>query len=139
MEPLQQGWLFKKSGGKDGFDIGNLQNKWDRRWFLLNQDGTLSYHKTEKDAAPAGSLDCCNSTLTTLTNPDSNGNGNLFTIKTKDRLITMRAASDDELSSWVKGDAVAGVQLSHLATSFLAPTHVPDSGFEPCGSSETGC
>lgn len=127
MQPLQQGWLFKKSGGKDGVTLGNLQDKWNRRWFSLDRAGTLSYYKHEEDATsstPAGSLDCRGGALGRF---DSDIDEHVFTIKTRGRLLTMRASSDDVLASWAEGDPVA-------CTHDASPLHYC-SHQVPCGCS----
>ena len=45
MQAAHSGWLEKHSGGKsDGkFRLGNTLGKWDRRYFVLDEGGTLSY------------------------------------------------------------------------------------------------
>ena len=97
------GWLDKKSSGKDAtLSLGNFQDKWDRRWFVLSGDGTLSYYRREEDAAlgvaAAGSLMCRGGALGRF---DDESDELIFTLSTRGRVLTARAASDDELSSWM--------------------------------------
>ena len=58
-----EGWLDKKSGGKDGQMKAKLLQKWDRRYFVLAMCGTtLTYYKTDESyrrkEEPAGVVDC---------------------------------------------------------------------------------
>eukprot|EP00966_Prymnesium_polylepis_P209920 4861766-Prymnesium_polylepis.1 len=98
-----QNWLDKKSGGKEKtISIGNLQDKWDRRWFVLTSDGTLRYYRKQEDfaagVAPAGTLSCRGGAIG---RHDDDSDDAVFTISTRGRVLTARAASDDDVTSWI--------------------------------------
>ena len=96
--------MDKKSGGKDKtLSLGNMQDKWDRRWFVLSANGTLTYYKKEEDiasgVAAAGSLDCRGGSFGRF---DDTNEEPIFTMSTRGRVLTMRAASDAEVASWAQ-------------------------------------
>ena len=41
---LQDGWLFKQSGGKSTKSFGNALGKWDKRWFVLREAARMLYY-----------------------------------------------------------------------------------------------
>ena len=87
------GWLEKHSGGKEGggklFSMDNSLGKWDKRFFVLTEDGMLSYYKSPKDKAPAGSLDTNGGVI--------HQDGLILEVITAERTLKLRAASEDDL------------------------------------------
>ena len=92
-----EGWLEKKSGGKEGVAKAKLFQKWDRRYFVLGTQATLIvYYKSDeafrKREAPLGSVSL------------NGGSGFVkevkkdvtrFTILTKERELKLRTPSAD--------------------------------------------
>ena len=49
---LQDGWLFKQSGGKSTKSFGNALGKWDKRWFVLRGGSTMLYYYKVRAGSP---------------------------------------------------------------------------------------
>ena len=99
MSVTMQGWLDKKSGGKEGSSKSSWLEKWDKRYFVLV--GTqLSYYKHEEDhrkaKEPAGSIECAGAELFLK---EVKGQAFRFTIQAKDRELKLRA-SPTEFQAW---------------------------------------
>lgn len=98
--------------------MGNTLQKWDKRWFVLS-GGTsqLNYYKSERDAArgnpPAGSVECMRSQIERIAMTSSNAWGNAgynieFVLHTEERVLGLRAASEDAFRLWVSAIVTAG-------------------------------
>ena len=95
-----QGWLDKKSGGKEGSSKSSWLEKWDKRYFVLV--GTqLSYYKHEEDhrkaKEPAGSIECAGAELFLK---EVKGQAFRFTIQAKDRELKLRAPNASAYHAW---------------------------------------
>ena len=96
-----RGWLEKQSGGKSGASVGNLVNKWDRRYFVL-ADGVLRYFAKSTSAAaegePLGEVDCTEA----LTESEVDLARNFcFTVVTERRSLRLRAADRGAMGEWL--------------------------------------
>ena len=93
-----EGWLEKKSGGKDEGAKMKLLQKWDRRYFVLEGCGTaLSYYKSDeayrkKDEAK-GSVQCDGARG--FLKDVQKGGVHRFTLLTSDRELKLRSAEID--------------------------------------------
>lgn len=133
---LMQGWLEKKSGGKRGKwkSLGNLQDKWDRRFFVLSVHGTLAYYKSDSDVlrgiSPHGVVDCRGGTVGQMDADDvslDDDNGFQFTLNTRDRVLMMRAQSEQEVEVWAAalGPVVArSMKQRAPASPYLQPARL---------------
>ena len=115
----QEGWLLKKSGGKNSkASVGNALQKWDKRWFTLRGgDSVLSYHKSDKDAdrgkPAAGEISCVGCKIERIhgnvgVGTHSEGWEVAFAVNTEGRVLTLRTDSEDSLSLWVGAIVAAG-------------------------------
>ena len=105
---LLSGYLHKKSGGKKGYSLGNLNVKWNRRWCVLHKDRSMEYslywYKTESDASNGppqgaqGSVKCFESKLAAAQDGDSDAC--TFSIHTADRVLTLRADDIEATRAW---------------------------------------
>ena len=100
-------FVRRRSGGKEGKwkSLGNLQDKWDRRFFVLDLKGTLAYYKTEADVHlgnAAGVVDCRGGALGQFDDEDNDQAGYIFTLNTKNRVLTMRADTDEDAEGWAR-------------------------------------
>lgn len=97
--PGHEGWLCKKSGGKEGKPKLKLLQKWTRRFFVLPTAGTrLSYYKSEdayrKGAEPLGSVECLGATVfLKLVEKDE---VHRFTVRSDDRELKLRAENQGD-------------------------------------------
>ena len=104
-----EGWLDKQSGGKlQKKGLGNTMAKWDRRFFVLRAGtSTLQYFKSERDASvgkkPAGELNCDGGEVKRET-----AGGNVFSISTPERVLTLRAESQQDVTDWTLAVVAAG-------------------------------
>ena len=104
-----EGWLDKQSGGKlQKKGLGNTMAKWDRRFFVLRAGtSTLQYFKSERDASvgkkPAGELKCDGGEVKRET-----AGGNVFSISTAERVLTLRAESQQDVTDWTLAVVAAG-------------------------------
>ena len=103
--PLCQGWLEKKSGGKEGKHKLAILEKWDKRYFVLS--GTqLVYYKGEDDhtkgAAALGGIELPGAELFLK---EVQGQAFRFTIKSADRELKLRAPNGPAYHNWA--DAIA--------------------------------
>ena len=104
-----EGWLDKQSGGKlQKKGLGNTMAKWDRRFFVLKAGtSTLQYFKSERDASvgkkPAGELNCDGGEVKRET-----AGGNVFSISTAERVLTLRAESQQDVTDWTLAVVAAG-------------------------------
>jgi len=97
-----EGWLEKKSGGKEGQMKAKLLQKWDRRYFVLATCGsTLTYYKSDesfrKREEPAGTVECERGRA--FLKQVQKGDVHRFTIVAKDRELKLRA-SPTEFQAW---------------------------------------
>jgi len=97
-----EGWLEKKSGGKDGVMKAKLLQKWDRRYFVLSCCGTtLSYYKSDdafrKKEEPAGLVDCAGARG--FLKQIQKGDIHRFTIAARERELKLRAPTA-EFRAW---------------------------------------
>ena len=131
------GWLEKKSGGKqDGrLHLGNALNKWERRFFSLDEEGVLSYYRSPSDTAPAGTMDCNGGAL-------EQHDGCVLSVHSiKGRVLTLRAADDDDCIGWVcalaafvDGGAARGAQRALGSQLPAAPPAPPPQPCAPFGA-----
>lgn len=118
MEPFS-GWLEKQSGGKaDGkkFSLGNKSNKWDKRFFSIDEEGLLSYYRNAEDKTPAGQLLCHGGGL--------EQDGLVLHVITDERTLTLRAADEGDAVSWYcalapfcDGGAARGTRTQSASTA----------------------
>jgi stromal membrane-associated protein len=98
-----EGWLEKKSGGKEAHSkVKLLLQKWDRRYFVLSACGTsLSYFKSDqsyrKREEPAGTVDCKGARA--FLKQAQEGGVYRFTLVTRERELKLRA-TDAEFEVW---------------------------------------
>jgi hypothetical protein len=121
------GWLEKQSGGKkDGkLRVGNSLAKWDRRFFKLDAEGTLSYYKSQADRTPAGQLDCNGGAV--------EQDGLVLTIRTDSRALMLRAPTQQDVILWVcalagfvDGGAAKGPPAGAMPVPLPAAPSVPN-------------
>jgi hypothetical protein len=96
-----EGWLEKKSGGKDGVVKAKMLQKWDRRFFVLVACGTsISYYKSDeafrKKEAPAGTVSLAGSAGFLK---EVKGGVHRFTVQSPERELKLRAPETD-FASW---------------------------------------
>jgi len=95
-----EGWLDKKSGGKDGSAKARLLQKWDRRYFVLGTSATaVYYYKTDaayrKKEEPQGSLELRGGSAFLK---EIKSGSHRFTLVTPGRELKLRAPSADYLA-----------------------------------------
>uniref|UniRef100_A0A7S3EYH3 PH domain-containing protein n=1 Tax=Haptolina ericina TaxID=156174 RepID=A0A7S3EYH3_9EUKA len=121
----QSGYLWKQSGGKldKGRSVGNVVAKWDKRWFSIDEGSTkLMYHKSPRDKAsgkaPAGAVECVGCSVERITEalPHS-ANDFTFCVTTRERVLTMRAESHQDVQAWIRA-VIAGGGWAEAAESW---------------------
>ena len=105
-----QGWLEKKSGGKEGHSKHKLSEKWTRRWFVL-VGSEIRYFKSDEDynkgKAALGAVECSGASLKLK---EVQGNSFRFTVLSAARELKLRGPSsayhmwNDALSKFVTED-----------------------------------
>ena len=124
-----EGWLDKQSGGKlQKKGLGNTMAKWDRRFFVLRAGtSTLQYFKSERDASvgkkPAGELNCDGGEVKRET-----AGGNVFSISTAERVLTLRAESQQDVTDWTLAVVAAGGHTELGAFSAAGSQRLPPVG-----------
>mmetsp|Transcript_5818 Transcript_5818/g.9772 ORF Transcript_5818/g.9772 Transcript_5818/m.9772 type:complete len:323 (+) Transcript_5818:244-1212(+) len=104
LQPGRQGWLHKKSGGKEDKVKLKLLQKWDRRFFVLPPNSSeLRYYKSEDDyrtkGEPLGSVQCVGgSVFLKLVTKDAEYR---FTVRTRERELKLRAQNSADYEAWV--------------------------------------
>ena len=100
MSAAMQGWLDKKSGGKEGKSKSAFLEKWDKRWFVLIGT-TLRYYKSDEDyrkaKEPAGLIECAGAQLFLK---EVKGAAFRFTIQASDRELKLRAPNAAAYYAW---------------------------------------
>ena len=97
--PGHEGWLCKKSGGKEGKQKMKFLQKWTRRFFVLPTASTmLSYYKSEvafrKGAEPLGGVECAGATV--FLKVVLKDEVHRFTVRSAERELKLRAENQDE-------------------------------------------
>ena len=84
---------------------GNALSQWNRRFFVLSPDGILSYYKKAHDAAAgrtaSGGLECMGALVAVESSVGTTSFSYHFTLETKERVLSLRAETDVDRSSWV--------------------------------------
>ncbi|KAL1510206.1 hypothetical protein AB1Y20_006535 [Prymnesium parvum] len=126
----QSGYLFKQSGGKaDKSSLGNRLQKWDKRWFAIAADSTrLCYYKSHVDRqngrGPVGYVDCVDASVERV-----GGEGELtFAISTPERVLTVRAESEQSVQAWVRAILAAGGWTDEAALAFERDSAMTSGG-----------
>jgi len=95
--PAYEGWLEKKSGGKDGESKMKLLQRWDKRYFVLLTSGTsISYYKSDeafRKREPALGTTQCQGAKAFL--KEVKGDQHRFTILSAERELKLRASAAD--------------------------------------------
>ena len=133
MNAVSTGYLLKNSGGKkkDGAivpqrrnSLGNMRSKWERRYFVLDRSGVLSYYKKASNVnegkPPSGEMQLAGGFVAVEGN---SGAFFQFAVETKDRVLSLRAETEVERSGWVA--ALLGVGVSDHPMSSNLAAHVP--------------
>ena len=130
------GYLFKYSRRRSSF--GSAFNKYQRRWFHLTQsDRTLRYWKTSERALKAASGGICIKGCRLTLDEEQDSRYRKFTLVAEERVLTLRANSDEERKLWVSALLAAGAYQSGqpqppLAQTGAGQTFVPvPSGLKP--------
>ncbi len=117
-----EGWLEKKSGGKEDKSKMKMMQKWDRRYFVLDSCGTsLSYYKSaegyRKGEAPAGSVECAGSRAFLKEVVGGKGGADVyrFTVASKERELKLRGGEAD-YKQWQEALRPAGVSFVNFAS-----------------------
>ena len=147
-----QGWLEKKSGGKEGQNKLKFSEKWTRRWFVL-VGSELRYFKSDEDynkgKAALGAVECSGASLKLK---EVQGNSFRFTLLSAERELKLRGPSsayhtwNDALSKFVtkddgngSGAGSAGSQVrSRAFTEGEAPGLAAGSGSFDGPTTESG-
>lgn len=122
-----EGVLWKNSGGKKTehqatggrsrrTSFGNIFGKWERRHFQIRDDGKLCYYRSEAAmmAGKAASEVECRGALITVLEKE-----NAFSIETRERVLSLRAESGMDRSSWIVALMAAGA-IDHPLSNRLA-------------------
>lgn len=118
------GPLAKNSAGKKGGEssrsrrgsVGNLFSKWERRHFELS-GATLRYFAKEGDAEARGEVECAGGTCVTVHERDG-----AFDIETRERVLSLRADTDEQRARWVRALLAVGATYHPLSPVKLPPT-----------------
>lgn len=112
-----EGWIYKsstgklqkaKGGKKERVTIGSVFGKWDKRYMVLDQDGTLTYFKKESDAksgaAASGTVVVkgCHLNRVHDTRP------NILAVYAPDRVLLLRADDASHCKKWADALKRAG-------------------------------
>lgn len=104
---VMRGWLWKQSGGKSSISIGNMAQKWDKRYFVLREhsddhDGDMCYYKNQHD--PANGVECAgHMKVKGATVRKLGSTGNVFTITSAERTLTCRADPGSSVTADAEG------------------------------------
>ncbi|KAL1520474.1 hypothetical protein AB1Y20_022055 [Prymnesium parvum] len=107
---IEQGWLLKRSDGKhSAVTFGNVIKDWKKRWFLI-RDGTLAYskeasHAPDNNAAPDHLFQLVDCAVRQSKSAQ-------FAVLSRERLLTLCAASSAEAEAWVAALVAAGAEIS---------------------------
>ena len=100
-EIVQSGWLTKQGGGRSALG----RSSWKRRWFILRDNGSMSYYRTTRpDAKPLGVILLPSaSTVVQETPVDANfADSFCFAITTRERIYHLVAPTKEERATWMK-------------------------------------
>ena len=108
---LSEGWLLKRSDGKQRLaSFGNVNKHWNRRWFSI-EGSVLSYGRERCTAAEAHAHSLC-LTDSAVCETFAGASAAEFSLRSRNRVLTLCAATHAERDSWVAALVAAGAELS---------------------------
>jgi len=90
-----QGWIHKKN------DKGFIGDKWNKRWFVLYEDGILAYYADQVLMDKKNSVDLKGSKLKVLPKKNIKKRPYCFELETKDRTFLLSCPDEKGYKSWL--------------------------------------
>lgn len=89
---LKEGWLLKKSSGMV------THGSWQRRWFVLQSDGTLYHLSSQNEQDRKAVVNLC---ISTIKQESKDKERSSFKLVSPSHTYSLQADSDKERQSWI--------------------------------------